>query len=77
MVEGRVLGSPLAWKGPGCHFYEASPSAAAVFDWSSLTGALEDEGLVDPRHRAEEEEFVFVPEVMPFYLWIQSGVIDL
>lgn len=70
MAEGRVVGSPLVWKGPGCHFFEASPSAVVAFDWSSLTGALEDEGFPDPRRRAEEEEFIFVPEVMPSYLGI-------
>lgn len=35
----------------------------AAFDWSSLTGALEDEGFPDMRRRAAEEDYVYVPEV--------------
>lgn len=63
MAEGRVIGTPSIWKGFECHFYEASPSVVAAFDWSTLTGALEDAGFPDVRQRAEEEDYVFVPEV--------------
>jgi hypothetical protein len=71
VTDGRVFGSPLlqdaggpvdarVWKGPARQFYEASPSAVATFDWSSLTAALEDEGFPNTRRRAEEGDDVFV-----------------
>lgn len=74
MSDGRVFGSlslreaggvPDAriWKGPGRHFYQASPSAVAAFDWSSLTAALDEEGFSDTRRHAEEGDDVFVPGV--------------
>lgn len=76
VAEGRLSGSPSHWYGSASRFYEASPEAVAAFDWSSLTGAPEDQEFGNLLGHGVEEELHFVPGVsmvMPVIRSVVSG----